>query len=184
MREGISAEAFLLFDPSLNPVFVSRPAVEVLLYPHKVELQINLDTTLSGEIRGKLLWAKFSGSPGLVDRLQSGKRLYQCRAVRVNGIGGSDSPSSIAVFLERGTSRAIPLAQVAENFKLTSREQDVLQYLSEGGLTTKEIAARIRISPNTVKSFLRSIMLKMGVTTRSGIVGKAIATKFSASKIA
>jgi hypothetical protein len=59
-----------------------------------------------------------------------------------------------------------------------------MQYLSEGGLTTKEIAARIRISPNTVKSFLRSIMLKMGVTTRSGIVGKAIATKFPASKIA
>jgi len=51
MREGVSAEAFLLFDPSMNPVFVSRLAVEVLLYPHKVELQMNLDTTLSGEIR-------------------------------------------------------------------------------------------------------------------------------------
>jgi hypothetical protein len=31
----------------------------------------------------------------------------------------------------------VPLAQVAENFKLTSREQDVLQYLSEGGLTRR-----------------------------------------------
>jgi DNA-binding CsgD family transcriptional regulator len=178
MREGISAEAFFVFDPSMNPVFVSLPAVEILLYPQKVEHQINLDPTLSGEIRGKLLWTKFSGSLGLVDRLQSGKRLYQCRAVRVNAIGGSDSPSSIAAFLERGTSRAIPLAQVAEKFKLTGREQEVLQYLSEGRLTTKEIAARIRISPNTVKSFFRSIMLKMGVTTRSGILGKAIATEF------
>jgi DNA-binding CsgD family transcriptional regulator len=37
-----------------------------------------------------------------------------------------------------------------------------MQYLSEGGLTTKVLAARIRISPNTVKTFLRSIMLKMG----------------------
>jgi hypothetical protein len=100
-------------------------------------LTANLDTTLSSKIRGKLLWAKFSGSPGLVDRLQSGKRLYQCRAVRVNAIGGSDAPSSIAVFLERGTSRAIPLAQVAENFKLNSREQDVLQ-LSFGGRADHE----------------------------------------------
>jgi len=33
MREGISAEAFLLFDPSLNPVFVSRLAVEVRFIP-------------------------------------------------------------------------------------------------------------------------------------------------------
>jgi hypothetical protein len=36
MREGISAEAFLLFDPSLNPVFVSRLAVEVRFIPNWV----------------------------------------------------------------------------------------------------------------------------------------------------
>jgi DNA-binding CsgD family transcriptional regulator len=29
------------------------------------------------------------------------------------------------------------------------------------------------ISPNTVKAFLRMIMVKMGVSTRSAIVGKA-----------
>src|ERR1700681_3041213 len=110
MREGISAEAFLLFDPSMNPVFVSQLAVEVLLYPHKVELQINLDTTLSGKSRRKLLYAKFSGSQGLVDRLQCKKRLYQCRAVRVNVIGGSASTSSIALSQERGTPVLIPLA--------------------------------------------------------------------------
>jgi len=31
------------------------------------------------------------------------------------------------------------------------------------------------ISPNTVKAFLKLIMTKMGVPTRSAIVGKAIA---------
>ena len=96
----------------------------------------------------------------------------------MKAIAAGDSQSSLAVFLERGSSGSIPLAQVAERFKLTTREREVLQCLSEGGLTTKEIAARIRISPNTVKSFLRLIMLKMGVTTRSGILGKAIATRF------
>jgi len=30
----------------------------------------------------------------------------------------------------------------------------------------------MNISPNTVKVFLRLVMLKMGVTTRSGVVGK------------
>jgi len=30
------------------------------------------------------------------------------------------------------------------------------------------------ISTNTVKAFLRLIMIKMGVSTRSGILGKAI----------
>jgi DNA-binding CsgD family transcriptional regulator len=40
------------------------------------------------------------------------------------------------------------------------------------GLTSKEVATRMNISPNTVTAFLRLIMVKMGVTTRSGIVGK------------
>jgi len=31
------------------------------------------------------------------------------------------------------------------------------------------------ISPNTVKAFLRLIMVKMGVTSRSGVVGKILA---------
>jgi DNA-binding CsgD family transcriptional regulator len=30
------------------------------------------------------------------------------------------------------------------------------------------------ISPNTVKAFLRLIMIKMGVTTRAGIVAKIL----------
>jgi len=177
MREGVSPEGFLLFDPVMNPVFVNHAAAEILLYPQKVETQVRLDSALTSEIRDKLLSAQFSGLPALVSRFHSGKRLYQCRALRVNAIARGDSQSSLAVFLERGSSGSIPLAQVAEKFKLTAREQEVLQCLSEGGLTTKEIAVRIGISPNTVKAFLRLIMLKMGVTTRSGILGKAIAIK-------
>jgi DNA-binding CsgD family transcriptional regulator len=42
------------------------------------------------------------------------------------------------------------------------------------GLTSKEIAARMSISPNTVKAFLRLVMVKMGVSTRSGIVGRVV----------
>ena len=178
MRNGVSSEGFLLFDPSMNPVFVNQAAAEILIYPQKFATQRKLDRSLTTKIRGRLLSTQSSGLPTLVSRFHSGKRLYQCRAVRVKAIAGSDSQSSLAVFLERGSSGSIPLAQVAEKFKLTTREQEVLQCLSEGGLTTKEIAVRIGISPNTVKAFLRLIMLKMGVTTRSGILGKAIATKF------
>jgi DNA-binding NarL/FixJ family response regulator len=39
------------------------------------------------------------------------------------------------------------------------------------GLTNKEIGARMGVSVNTVKAFIRSVMLKLGVTTRAGIVG-------------
>jgi len=42
------------------------------------------------------------------------------------------------------------------------------------GLTNKEIADRMGISANTVKGFVRLIMLKMGTSGRSGIVAKVL----------
>jgi DNA-binding CsgD family transcriptional regulator len=60
---------------------------------------------------------------------------------------------------------------VCQQYKLTRREREALMLLNEG-LTSKEIAQRMNISANTVKGFVHLIMLKLGVTTRSGIVGK------------
>jgi DNA-binding CsgD family transcriptional regulator len=45
------------------------------------------------------------------------------------------------------------------------------------GLTSKEIAERMKISPSTVKAFLRLVMVKMSVSTRSGIVGKVLGSR-------
>jgi DNA-binding CsgD family transcriptional regulator len=56
-------------------------------------------------------------------------------------------------------------------FGFTPRENQTVELLLQG-LTSKEIATRLEISPNTVKAFVRLVMVKMGVTTRSGIVGK------------
>ena len=55
----------------------------------------------------------------------------------------------------------------------TRREQEVLEYLLQG-LTSKAIANRMNISPNTVKAFLRMIMMKTAVSSRSAMVGKII----------
>jgi DNA-binding CsgD family transcriptional regulator len=177
VETGVSPEGFLLLDPSMNPIFVNHAAAEILLYPLKVGTQRILDKSLSSKIRDKLLSEKSSALPALVPKILSGRRLYHCRAIRVNGPAERACRSSVAVLLERGSAASISLAKVSVKFSLTTREQEVLQCLSEGGLTTKEIGARMGISPNTVKGFLRTIMLKMGVSTRSGILGKVIATK-------
>jgi len=47
--------------------------------------------------------------------------------------------------------------------------------LLANGLTNKEISARMGVSVNTVKAFMRSVMLKVGVTTRAGVVGRLLA---------
>jgi len=42
------------------------------------------------------------------------------------------------------------------------------------GLTSKEIADEMRISPSTVKSFLKLVMTKVGATSRTGIIAKIL----------
>jgi DNA-binding CsgD family transcriptional regulator len=77
----------------------------------------------------------------------------------------------LALYLKRDRSVADAMRQVGTDYHLTDRELEALIGVAMG-LTSKELATRMNISPNTVKAFLRLIMIKMGVTTRAGIVGK------------
>jgi len=69
---------------------------------------------------------------------------------------------------------------VAAQFRLSQRERETMELLVRG-FTSKEIAHRMRISPNTVKAFLRLIMVKMNVTTRSGLVARVFDSVAEAS---
>jgi DNA-binding CsgD family transcriptional regulator len=82
-------------------------------------------------------------------------------------------PLAAALLLERCSSSTTALGQIGQDFELTQREKETVELLIQG-LTSKEIATRMKISPNTVKAFLRIVMVKMGVSTRSGILGKVI----------
>ncbi|WP_258725999.1 LuxR C-terminal-related transcriptional regulator [Cellulomonas sp. NS3] len=55
---------------------------------------------------------------------------------------------------------------------LTPREQAVLAELTQD-VTVEEIAARLWVSRNTVKSQLRSVYRKLGVSTRAEAVARA-----------
>lgn len=56
---------------------------------------------------------------------------------------------------------------------LTDREREVLVFLARG-LTNKEIARALTITPNTVKRHLKSVFAKLDVNTRSAASAKAI----------
>ncbi len=171
-----SSEGFLLLNSNLNPIFFNRAAAEILSYPQKVEAHKNLDDFLASRVRTNLVLGDSTRATKLVSDFQSGRRLYQCRTYRVNALDQGDSRCSLAIILERGSSGSLAIKQISEKFNLSTREREVLPHLLNG-LTTKEIASGMDISPNTVKVFLRMIMVKMGVSTRSGIVGKAFIGK-------
>jgi DNA-binding CsgD family transcriptional regulator len=167
------SEGFLLLSSAMLPTFINRAAAEILAYPQKPEdFGQHFDEVLAKRVCDLLLSQGASQVPTLVTKFSSGRRVYRCRSYRIGVPDQGDSQAGIAAIFERGASGSYSISQVSEKFHLTIREREVMQYLLTG-LTTKEIANGMAISPNTVKAFLRMIMLKMGVTTRSAIVGKA-----------
>ena len=86
---------------------------------------------------------------------------------------GASYSSLVTIQLRRGSSANHSIAQLATQCGLTPREEEVLTAISIG-LTGKEAACRMKISPNTVKTYLRLIMVKLGVTTRAAIVGRLL----------
>jgi len=171
-----TSEGFLLLDSVLRLMFYNRLAAEILTYPQKPEGLKDLKGFLTAKINSTLFRVQGSRTLWPISEFQSGRRRYHCRAYRLDTPVNGNGNASLAVILERFSGNSLTLDQVGDRFHLTVREQEVLKHLLVGR-TTKEIATGMEISPHTVKGFLRMIMAKMGVSTRSGIVGKAFTTR-------
>jgi len=168
-----TAAGFLLMDSALYPVWFNTVAIEILSYPDRLANPTNSEVLLAAKIRSNLVSRQARGESPFVTEFRSGRRRYFCRAFFVESCVKDPSHPSIAVLLERGPSGSVPLSLVSQQFNLTRREREVLEYLLQS-LTSKEIANRMNISPNTVKAFLRMIMIKTGVSSRSAMVSKII----------
>jgi ATP/maltotriose-dependent transcriptional regulator MalT len=59
---------------------------------------------------------------------------------------------------------------------ITARERDVLSMIAQG-CSNKRIARTLEISPETVKSHVKHIFLKLDVTTRSAAVSRAVSLR-------
>ena len=69
---------------------------------------------------------------------------------------------------------ATAMALGAERFhRLTQREVEVVEGLT-GGLPISELAAKLRISPNTVRNHLKSIFRKLNVRSQTQLLSRLI----------
>ena len=69
------------------------------------------------------------------------------------------------IILLKSAKSLLQTRAVAKRFSLTNREQEVLHFLLEGKIR-KEIAARMDLSEETVRGYLRSLYEKLGVRSR------------------
>jgi DNA-binding CsgD family transcriptional regulator len=173
----------IVVDGSLSVIASNSEALRILAFPDQPENIRHLDVWLAKKIRAELVERQ---SPSrVVAEFHSAKRTYLCRSFPVNlkgyktgdtKNGSGESAGLLIVMLERKGNEVVMVAEVAERFGLTAREQETVHFLLEG-FTSKEIAQHMKISPNTVKAFIRLVMVKMGVSTRSGIIGKIVGSR-------
>jgi DNA-binding CsgD family transcriptional regulator len=170
----------LLLGPANRLVYANAEAIGVLAYPRKSKETRVSDSDITERIRSLLLNGAEASRPAAGGGLFSGRRRYVCRFFSLERHSGKPGGPRLAVIMERAYEASFLISLAAQEYHLSSREKETVQLLL-GGLTSKEIAQRMRISPNTVKNFLRLAMIKMGVSTRSGIAARVLHTSHSAS---
>jgi DNA-binding CsgD family transcriptional regulator len=172
----------VLLDAQLRLVHYTGEAATILGYTGD---SVPLDFVKAAS-RFQLTNPSKVASPG---EFRSGRRRYRCRAFLLDSDGHAASPQAtsahafgnhadhlqpkIAVVLERVLTQPADITRWSEAYQLTHREHETVKLLMKG-LTSKEIANEMSISPSTVKSFLKLIMTKVGASSRTGIIAKIL----------
>jgi DNA-binding CsgD family transcriptional regulator len=167
----------ILIDSAFAPVGYNAEAIRILTYPLGPAENHQRVQQIEAKLRSLLVPFRYSRRASRM-LFQSGRRYYGVRIFELHNHRRTSAASSSryhvrVVLLERLDRKRVDLVTVSQRFNLTPREQEALGLLLEG-LTSKEIAGRMAISPHTVKTFLRLVMSKMQVSSRSAIIGKII----------
>lgn len=172
--EAGSAEEALELAPQLRPdvllLDIDLPGLSGIeavreLAPRLPETRIVM-LTASTDHRD-LLEAVRHGATGYLTKDLGGDALLRAiRGLRRGDLAMSRGHAAAVVEHLSRTARSRRPSSDAVDAMLSSREQDVLRLLAEG-LTDREIAAGLAISPRTVESHVSSVLRKLGVRNRA-----------------
>jgi DNA-binding CsgD family transcriptional regulator len=163
----------VLMDSSLKPVAYNHEAITILKYAAGPGIQGEQTFRIPEGLLELIRRHKSGDSLAFFTHFRAGRREYVCQGQSLESCSECLPQPTVVLLLQRNSSAHETVHKLAAQFNLTEREGEALQGLAIG-LTSKEVAERMHISPNTVKAFLRLIMVKMGVTTRSAVVAKIL----------
>ena len=167
---------FILLDTSFRLIYATEEALAILAYPRVPANNKGFENFLQSRIRSLLPsnGSHNGHSPSkFPNEVASGRRCYEVRPFSVKSNLKNGQRPAVALLLERNRRGTLDLQTVARKLRMTPRETETVDLLVQG-LGTKQIASRMGISPNTVKAFLRSVMIKVGAEYRHGIIGKIL----------
>ncbi len=175
-----SQPGLILLDPSLKAIAYNREAEVILTYPVGAGPGAAPDLPIPEAILEQIK-SHGSDSAPVLTYFHAGRREYVSWACALESHGGSLPERFMALMLIRNSSTVEMVNRVSAQYKLTDRERETLEAISLG-LTSKEAAERMNISPNTVRAYLRLIMVKMGVGTRAGVLAKILEHNLSLNR--
>jgi DNA-binding CsgD family transcriptional regulator len=168
---AVSMPGLLFLGPQKELIASNAEALRILYYPDKPDKGRQLSALVADRIPMNLLRTTSLGRT--MAEFLSGRRRYICTVHNLDVPGRNKT--TVAILLERVPSPEVTLYGICNRYNLTTREREAMGCLLRG-LTSKEIGQEMSISPNTVKAFLRSAMMKMGVSTRAGLIGRIAGT--------
>jgi DNA-binding NarL/FixJ family response regulator len=172
--EASSAEEALELAPRLRPdvllLDIDLPGLSGIeavreLAPRLPDTRVVMLTVSTD--RRDLLDAVRHGAAGYLTKDLTGDALLRAvRGLRRGDLAMSRGHAAAVVeHLARSTRSGAPASNAIDGL-LSSRERDVLRLLAEG-MTDREIAAALAISPRTVESHVSSVLRKLGVRNRA-----------------
>jgi DNA-binding CsgD family transcriptional regulator len=168
-----SAPGLILIDSSFTPIACNQEGATILTYPHKPNLERIDMLPVPQEILAEMREHRLPKTLFLAIPFRAGKREYICHAFPISFGHLAPTQPVFALLLQRGSSVSEIVSKIAAQYRLTDREQEALQGIA-AGLDNRRLATRMQISPNTVKAYLHLVMVKMGVTSRAGIVARIL----------
>jgi DNA-binding CsgD family transcriptional regulator len=163
----------IVLAPDDTVELANRVADDLLaeLQPHEVAPALPLVVrAVAGQAR-----RSGSGHDG-VARARVRTRRGRWLVVRGSLVGGEPEPR-VAVMLE--SARAPELAPlIADAYGLSERERSIAELVAQG-LSTKEIANRLFLSPYTVQDLLKSLFEKTGAGSRGEVVARLFFEHFA-----
>ena len=178
---SLATTPMLVFDHERRYVDANATACEILGVTREEIIGRRIDEFTAGEGGFDLdrLWARFledgrvNGSYPI--RRPDGQVRPVVYAATANVLPGRH----MAIFANGRSSQTAPPAETPaaavprSGAQLTPREREILQMIAEG-LTDREVAARLTLSPATARTHARNLIGKLGAHTRAQAVAIAI----------